>query len=250
MANNRIKTFGVLALAAVMLAQPISAISSSFSVARSDKKTLPYDSKNVIFLHGLGQDSSSWNETFQFLDFNEKESINIIDDAMMEPSFSDLKKNVKAQLAQKEGPFILCGLSLGAVLAIAMSLDCPEKIAGLIVIAPQYKMPSLLLKFQNGLFKLIPERFFSQTGVSKEQMMSISSSMRGIDYSRRIHDIQCPVYIICGSRDWANKRAARSLYRQLPQSKLFYVDGAGHEVNVEAPRELAKIINTAYDEMK
>ena len=52
-------------------------------------------------------------------------SINIIDDAMMEPSFSDLKKNVEAQLAQKEGPFILCGLSLGAVLAIAMSLDCP-----------------------------------------------------------------------------------------------------------------------------
>lgn len=250
MTNISIKTFGVLALAAVMLAQPISAISSSFSVVRSDKKRLPCDSKNVIFLHGLGQDSSSWNETFQFLDFNEKESITIIDDAMMEPSFSDLKKNVEAQLAQKEGPFILCGLSLGAVLAIAMSLDCPEKIAGLIVIAPQYKMPSLLLKFQNGLFKLMPERFFSQTGVSKKQMMSISSSMRGIDYSRRIQDIQCPVYIICGSRDWANKRSARSLYRQLPQSKLFYVDGAGHEVNIEAPRELAKIINTAYDEME
>lgn len=250
MTNISIKTFGVLALAAVMLAQPISAMASSFSVARSDKKTLPCDSKNVIFLHGLGQDSSSWNETFQFLDFNEKESINIIDEAMEEPSYSDLKRNVEAQLGHKQGPFILCGLSLGAVLAIAMSLDCPEKIAGLIVIAPQYKMPSLLLKFQNGLFKFMPESFFSQTGVSKEQMMSISSSMRGIDYSRRIHDIQCPVYIICGSRDWANKRAARSLYRKLPQSKLFYVDGAGHEVNVDAPHELAKIINTAYKEME
>lgn len=125
MKNNKIKTLAALALAAIILTQPISAISSSFSVPCSDKNTLPYDSKNVIFLHGLGQDSSSWNETFQFLDFNEKESINIIDDAMMEPSFSDLKKNVEAQLAQKEGPFILCGLSLGAVLAIAMSLDCP-----------------------------------------------------------------------------------------------------------------------------
>lgn len=250
MANISIKTFGVLALAVAMLAQPISAMASSFSDARSDKKTLPYDSKNVIFLHGLGQDSASWNKTFKFLDFKEKESISVIDDAMEEPSFSDIKRNVEAQLAQKEGPFILCGLSLGAVLAIAMSLDCPEKIAGLIVIAPQYKMPSLLLKFQNGLFKLMPESFFSQTGVSKEQMTSISSSMRGIDYSRRIYDIQCPVYIICGSRDWANKRAARSLYRKLPQSKLFYVDGAGHEVNVDAPHELAKIINAAYKEME
>lgn len=90
MANISIKTFGVLALAAVMLAQPISAMASSFSVARSDKKTLPYDSKHVIFLHGLGQDSTSWNETFKFLDFNEKESINVIDDAMEEPSFSDI----------------------------------------------------------------------------------------------------------------------------------------------------------------
>ncbi|CAC9931059.1 2-succinyl-6-hydroxy-2, 4-cyclohexadiene-1-carboxylate synthase [Aedoeadaptatus coxii] len=250
MTNISIKIFGVLALAAIMLAQPISAISSSFLVPRSDKKRLPCNSENAIFLHGLGQDSSSWNETFQFLDFNEKESINIIDEAMEEPSYSDLKRNVEAQLGHKQGPFILCGLSLGAVLAIAMSLDCPEKIAGLIVIAPQYKMPSLLLKFQNGLFKFMPESFFSQTGVSKEQMMSISSSMRGIDYSRRIHDIQCPVYIICGSRDWANKRAARSLYRKLPQSKLFYVDGAGHEVNVDAPHELAKIINTAYKEME
>lgn len=250
MTNISIKIFGVLALAAIMLAQPISAISSSFLVPRSDKKRLPCNSENAIFLHGLGQDSSSWNETFQFLDFNEKESINIIDEAMEEPSYSDLKRNVEAQLGHKQGPFILCGLSLGAVLAIAMSLDCPEKIAGLIVIAPQYKMPSLLLKFQNGLFKFMPESFFSQTGVSKEQMMSISSSMRGIDYSRRIHDIQCPVYIICGSRDWANKRAARSLYRKLPQSKLLYVDGAGHEVNVDAPHELAKIINTAYKEME
>lgn len=96
MTNISIKIFGVLALAAIMLAQPISAISSSFLVPRSDKKRLPCNSENAIFLHGLGQDSSSWNETFQFLDFNEKESINIIDEAMEEPSYSDLKRNVEA----------------------------------------------------------------------------------------------------------------------------------------------------------
>lgn len=53
MTNNRIKTFGVLALAAVLLTQPISAISSSFSVPRSDKKTLPYDSKKRYILARL-----------------------------------------------------------------------------------------------------------------------------------------------------------------------------------------------------
>ena len=58
MTNISIKIFGVLALAAIMLAQPISAISSSFLVPRSDKKRLPCNSENAIFLHGLGQDLS------------------------------------------------------------------------------------------------------------------------------------------------------------------------------------------------
>ena len=48
--------------------------------------------------------------------------------------------------------------------------------------------------------------------------------------------------IVCGERDKANRKAAIGMNNKMLNAKLFWVAQAGHEVNIEAPEELANLI--------
>ena len=70
--------------------------------------------------------------------------------------------------------------------------------------------------------------------------------MIDLDFSNSIMNISCPTLIVCGQRDNANKRAARDLANIIPQAKFHLIENAGHEVNVDTPKELASIIKSVF----
>lgn len=183
------------------------------------------------------------------LENKEAECLEVTVDGAENQTFASVADRLESRLRDEAEPVILCGLSLGAVLGLELYFRCPHKISGLILIAPQYKMPALLIGFQNAMFRLIPRIMFSAMGLSKKELISISSSMKHIDYSAKILSIDCPVYVVCGSKDRANTKTALSLYSLLPQVKISFIAKAGHEVNVDTPKELAKCINSAYEEI-
>ena len=108
-----------------------------------------------IFLHGLGQTPTSWTQVLSFL---EKEQIDC----------PNLFSFIKGRAATYENmyqafrrycncfaePFGLYGISLGAVLALNYAVEFPQKVASLVLIAPQFKMPKMLLSVEisNGTF--------------------------------------------------------------------------------------------------
>lgn len=59
-----------------------------------------------------------------------------------------------------------------------------------------------------------------------------------------LDNISCPVMIVCGEKDNANKKAAKELATLLKNARLEIVSGAGHEVNVEAPDKLGKLLRS------
>ncbi len=67
----------------------------------------------------------------------------------------------------------LCGLSLGGVLALQYTIEHPEKVNSLVLIAAQYKMPAKLLKPQNSFFRFMPKSSFQQTGFGKREFMEL-----------------------------------------------------------------------------
>ena len=203
----------------------------------------------ILFLHGLGQTKEAWQPTIQELKNIDSTCLEVISSKTKKQTFASISKNIEQSLQAKKEPIIICGLSLGSVLALDLYFKKPTKIAGLILIAPQYKMPTILIDLQNLIFKLIPQKFFTKLAISKKEMISLSSSMRLIDYRPKIKTIKCPVYIICGSKDWINKKASLSLHKLLPQSKFISILHAGHEINIDQPQKLAAVINKAYQEM-
>jgi pimeloyl-ACP methyl ester carboxylesterase len=203
-----------------------------------------------IFVHGLGQDSTSWEETISFMEktthISHPDLFDLLKDK--EPTYNNLYLAVSEYIEQSSEPVTLVGLSLGAVLALNYTIDHPQRVHSLVLIGAQYKMLKWLLKIQTIIFRFMPESSFKKLGSSKKDFIVLSNSMMELDFSEDLKRIQCNTLVLCGEKDKANKRAAKKLVEQIPKAKIRTVRDAGHEVNTEAPEVLASILNDFLEE--
>lgn len=201
-----------------------------------------------VYVHGLGQTSASWEPVLHFLDASE--GCVCPDLAKMgsdkETTYPNLYRAFSCFCDELEAPLTLCGLSLGGVLSLHYAAEHPERVDSLILIAPQYKMPKQLLRVQNALFRFMPQSLFRETGFAKAQLIQLCDSMKDLDLSQVLPRIVCPVLVICGSRDRTNQQACVKLSQLLRQAELRIVEGAGHELNQEAPKKLAWLLQDFY----
>lgn len=205
-----------------------------------------------LYLHGLGQKPDSWNRAIK----ETKVSGSSISLSLAELSegkdvtYKELYSAFSEVCEKEDEEIVLCGLSLGAVLALNYAIDHPDKIKALVLIAAQYKMPEKLLKFQNVLFRLMPNSMFKQTGFTKADVISLCGTMAELDFTESLHNVSCPVLIVCGEKDNANKKASKELACYLSKSSFYELLKTGHEVNIEAPEEMAMVLQKFYDNIK
>lgn len=201
-----------------------------------------------IFLHGLGQTPESWDAVIEKLEDSTGCACPDLFGTLQGkvPTYENLYGSVSQICDRTDGKMDLCGLSLGAVLAMNYAIDHPEKVNSLVLVTPQYKMPKNLLRFQNLVFQLMPKSAFRQTGFKKKDLIQLSKSMTTLDFSSYLSRITCPVMIICGENDTANRKVASDLADILPDAQVRLIAGAGHAANTDAPEELAEILRGFY----
>ena len=66
--------------------------------------------------------------------------------------------------------------------------------------------------------------------------------MLDLDFREDLGKVSCPVLVLCGERDKANRKAARGLQAGIPGAELAWIPGAGHEANLDAPEALAEVL--------
>lgn len=201
------------------------------------------ESTKTVFLHGLGQTAKDWDEIVSLSVCLEADCPEIFTFAENDMTYSKILNDLEKRYAHETEPFRICGLSLGATLALDYAIRHRDKVASMILIGVQYKVPGLLIDFQNVLFRCMPNKAFAGMGLSKKDTIKLTHSMRSLDFSEKLDEIICPVAIVCGEKDTANLKAARGLKKALPHAKLHIVPGAGHEVNKCAPEAIAAILN-------
>lgn len=204
-----------------------------------------------LYLHGLGQNADSWNKVTGI--------INMLDNTMCldfpemlrdKPvTYSNLYTAFSEICDAEREDIILCGLSLGGVLALNYAIDHPQKVKALILIAAQYKMPARLLKVQNLMFHFMPQAMFHQTGFGKSDFISLCRTMEKLDFSESLNRISCSTLILCGEKDKINKKASVELSKLLKDSQFKEVSETGHEVNLESPEKLALLLRDFYKSM-
>lgn len=194
-----------------------------------------------ILLHGMGQNASSWDKTISYLPDATETVCPELSNFFSEDNcnYTKMYSSFCKYCNSFSEPLNLCGLSLGAVLALNYAIDFPQKVSSLILIAPQYNMPKFLLKVQNVLFKFMPESQFKDIGFKKKDFITLTNSMADMDFTSSLNKVNCPVVVICGEKDNVNKKAAIKLARELPNAKFSTIDNSGHEVNVDNPQGLA-----------
>ena len=160
-----------------------------------------------------------------------------------EISYFRILADLERQYSNATEPLRICGLSFGALLALDFTIRHGNKVDSLILIGAQYKVPTLLIDFQNFLFRCMPNKSFENMGLSKRDTIKLSHSMRSLDFTSQLNGITRPVTILCGEKDSANLKASKKLNGLLPQATLQIIPGAGHEISKDAPEAIATILN-------
>lgn len=203
----------------------------------------------VIFLHGLGQGPSSWNKTVAAMDGGvEAFCPDLFALAQGEaPDYAALYRGLSEICREQTGDGLhLCGLSLGAVLALQYGQEHPEQVKSLVLIGGRTRTPRTLMKIQRILFRLMGERSFQKMGLSKENTMALMCSMGKLDLRKGLGCIRCPTLVLCGEKDGANRKEAAAMASGIPGAGLTILPGASHEVNREAPEQLAEVLLQFY----
>lgn len=203
----------------------------------------------IIFLPGLGQDATVWNNVIAHLNTElNTESLNLFSDIdeNTEVTLDFLNKEVDKKLRTIKEPYILCGLSLGGILALSIAPNQSDFLQGLIVSGAQFESPNkLLIDLQNLMFRFMPNKNFSELGITKKQMIRFCQSMKSLNLRSGLTKLTTPTTIICGTKDKANLSAAKSLSSVISNSELKLIAG-GHMLNEEKPLEFADTINSFY----
>ncbi|MBR0091314.1 MAG: alpha/beta hydrolase [Lachnospiraceae bacterium] len=200
--------------------------------------------RDIIFLHGLGQTRREWDDVCKELPKEIHPHCPDLNDFMTDEHhhYERLYQSFESYCDRFDHPVELCGLSLGAVMAINYAVDHPGVVSKLILIAPQYRMPLHLLRFQNLVFRIMPEKAFGNIPQGKSGLIQLTHSMQHLDFTKRINRISCDTHILCGEKDYANKKAAAMIADMLPGAKLYIIEKTGHEINIDNSQAIVRVI--------
>ena len=202
-----------------------------------------------ILVHGSGHKADSWKDTISHLNYKEN---------ILCPELSNLLKGEKASYPnlcaafaeycdQVGGPIHLCGLSLGGVLALDYTLEHPEQVKSLVLIGTPHRIPKAAFALQNVVFRFLPQSMFASMAFDKQDTFALGNSMKSLDFSHRVGEIQCPTLILCGEKDTANLKSAHFLAQRIQGAELQILERAGHVVNEDSPETLAAQLNDFYE---
>ena len=203
----------------------------------------------LIFLHGLGQSAESWKEVQNLLTDYPSEAIELFSSEVN--SYQKVKDRVYQHLAQETEPFVLVGLSLGAVLALELSSydllnlqalvlsGCPLKLAG-----------HILFYIQLQIFKLLPKRVFEKQGADKALMVRVSEELKTLDLREIARNCPYPSLLICGSQDKPNLSSMKTIQELMPNSQFQIIPDGPHILNRAKPKEFAEITRSFLELLK
>ena len=165
---------------------------------------------------------------------------------------------------------VICGLSIGGMIALAAHARRPELFSALIlsdtadVIGPRSIWDDRIEAVRKGgirpLAKSVLERWFGASflreqphivrgwanllaGASVDGYLGSCAALRDADLGGELSEITAPTLCICGEEDLATPPAlVRSLADRIPGARYEEMAGAGHLPPVERPAEFADLV--------
>lgn len=195
---------------------------------------------HYIFVHGLGQTSEKFEKIVEEIEIKNMSCPNLKElFGDEEVIYKNLYKNFRRYCDNFSESLHLCGHSLGGVLSLQYTIENPEKVQTLVLIGTQYKMPKMILSLQAVIFRCLPKTAFEKIGFSKNEFITLTSSMRELDFTEKLTDIICETLVLCGEKDTFNRRASEELGKRLKNVRIEWLEQGGHEIDDENSEEIS-----------
>lgn len=227
----------------------------------------------VVFLHGLFGTPEHWRQIMSDLDTDYRviapqlpvdhqpgrrgSGIQSVDE------LTDYVANLIFDL--KLPPFVICGNSLGGLVAIEICLRYPEQVSGLVLAGSA----GLYERSLTHGIKPNPSREFVRAVVSDifhdpclltdelieewhsaihdrdfvRFLLRVSRATRDRTLTDELHQLKLPTLIVWGKNDKVTPPdVAESFKRQIENSELRFIDNCGHAPNVEQPAAFTQML--------
>lgn len=241
------------------------------------------DGPALVFANSLGTDSRVWDAVADRLkgDFRlilyDKRGHGLSEAPPAPYSLDDHVADLAGLLdALDPGPVILCGVSVGGMIAQGLSAVSPGRVRSLVLcdtahrIGPPDMWDQRITAIRGGgieaLADPIMERWFSADFHAKraaelagwrhmlvrtplEGYLGTCAAIRDADLTEAARSIAVPTLCLCGSEDGATTPAlVRSLADLIPGARFELIDSAGHLPGAEAPDAVVSLMQGFFRE--
>ncbi|MGM9888865.1 MAG: alpha/beta fold hydrolase [Limosilactobacillus sp.] len=190
----------------------------------------------VIVLPDLKQSSAFWQQLkvghhqLRLIDYRQ------FSDAALD--YQSLAQAVEQLVRQVPQPVTLIGDGIGAVIALKVAVTAFGRIDNLLLIKPQYQIPTARLKRQAARWRLLPQGSFKDRPLDKKSSLALLQSLYDADLTNQLMHIQCPTTVFCGARDRQNRTAAQGLSNRLFDGHLIWIDRMEAAINDDGLKAL------------
>ncbi|HEX9244876.1 MAG TPA: alpha/beta hydrolase [bacterium] len=225
----------------------------------------PVSPPRLVFVHGAGATGDTWD--LQRLAFPAAMAVDLPGHRGGGPGRRRIEDYAAwlRDTVDEQGwrPAVLAGHSMGGAIALAYALAFPEDLAGIVLIATGARLrvaPAILNGLQTdypGTVDLMIRQFLAP-GADPRLAARLTAAMLAVpagvtvgdfqacdafDVMARLGKIRIPVLVIGGSEDQMTPpKYADYLEAHLPRARRVRIEGAGHMVHAERPREVNEAI--------
>jgi pimeloyl-ACP methyl ester carboxylesterase len=226
--------------------------------------------KDVVLIHGAGGTNLVWRGTVKGLSGDGRAfAVNLPGHPTGDITCRTISEYSEAVMGFiGEGGLnapVICGHSMGSAISLALAIEHPDAIGGLILVGAGAKLgvdPRIVEGLKSDPMKAIeriitPMSYFAiDLGLGREGRAALSFSnipvflndylaCDGFDVRNRLDEIMARTLIVCGDGDkMTPPKWAHYLNAGLLDSELFFVRESGHMLPLEKPDALGKIIQS------
>jgi len=137
----------------------------------------------------------------------------------------------------------LCGVGLGALVALQLAAEAPNGAHRLVLITRQVRLSPLLMSLPAVVLRLLPATAVQRLGAEQPQLLALLDQVRPVDATPLARRVHTPALVLCGARDRINRRASESLAKALPAGELRLLPQAGPDWLTSHPQLLVEALS-------
>jgi pimeloyl-ACP methyl ester carboxylesterase len=136
------------------------------------------------------------------------------------------------------------GQSDGAILAIIIAMNYPDKVKKAVAFAAN--MVPDTIGIEAPLFRAIEKKAKNSSNIKEKQLMTLMWKHPNIPPSR-LRKIDTPILVMSGDRDFVTLSHTLDIFKNIPNSNLCVMPGATHGATWEKPKLFQEIVTDFFE---